>query len=163
MHANPPFFIFFVIILHTRFQFRNGFHHKIRDICMHNFRSIVNIFLNFLNSKFYMTIDVRTAILYDSDYMFVLPSPHVRRIWNMSLHDSNWRFVWSAMIGFYDPNYKILWPARLRQHVSLTRMTGFYDPNDMFVWPEPKRRVCMIPILTTSFYDLNDIFLWRGP
>jgi hypothetical protein len=108
MHANPQFFIFFAIILHTRFQFRNGFHHKIRDIFMHNLRSIVNIFLNFLHSKFYITIDVRTVGLYDPDYMFVLPSRHVCKIWTMSLHDSDCMFVWSAMIGFYDPDYKIL-------------------------------------------------------
>jgi hypothetical protein len=36
MHACKP-----TIILHTRFQFRNDFHHKIRDIFMHNLRSIV--------------------------------------------------------------------------------------------------------------------------
>jgi hypothetical protein len=49
-----------------------------------------------------MTIDARTTGLYDPDYMFVLPSRHVCRIWNMSLYDSDCRFVWSAMLGFYD-------------------------------------------------------------
>jgi hypothetical protein len=53
----------------------------------------VHIFLNFLNSKFHMTIDAQTAGLYDPDYMFVLPSRHVCRIWTMSLHDSDYKFV----------------------------------------------------------------------
>jgi hypothetical protein len=96
VHACRSFlllFSFFAIILHTRFQFRNDFHHNICDIFMHNLRSIVNIVLNFLNSKFYMTIDARTTCLYYPDYMFVLPSRHVCRIWTMSLYDSDCRFV----------------------------------------------------------------------
>jgi hypothetical protein len=59
-----------VIILHTRFQFRNGFHNKIRDIFMHNLRSIVNIFFEFFKFK----------ILYDHrcpDDRFVWPGLHV--------------------------------------------------------------------------------------
>ena len=40
---------FFSIILHSNIQLTYGFHHKIRDIFMHNLRSIVNIFSkNFL-------------------------------------------------------------------------------------------------------------------
>jgi hypothetical protein len=72
-------------------------------------RSLVNIFfLNFLNSKFYMTLAARTTGLYDPEYMFVLPSRHFCRIWTMDLYDSDCGFVRSAMIGFYDPDYKIL-------------------------------------------------------
>jgi hypothetical protein len=55
-----------------------------------------------------MTIDAWTTGLYDQDYMFVLPSSHVCRIWTMSLYDSGSTFVLSAMTGFYDSDYKIL-------------------------------------------------------
>jgi hypothetical protein len=49
-HACKSFLLLFsftAIILHTRFQFENDFHHNIHDIFMHNLRSIVNIFLIF--------------------------------------------------------------------------------------------------------------------
>ena len=52
MQTHRFILVFFTIILQSKIQLKNGFHHKVPDIFMHNLRSIMNIFLKKFSHKF---------------------------------------------------------------------------------------------------------------
>jgi hypothetical protein len=117
-----------VIILHTRFQFRNGFHHKIRNIFMQKFEIHCEYFFPFFEFK----------ILYDHRYpddRFVWTGVHVCITQPTCLQDLDYEFIWLGLHVCMIRDDKILWPGIQDFMTCEAATTGFYDLDTIFLWP----------------------------